>query len=790
MKEGNALATEVALTSRVEHLMLERTGEKLIYPPTEKVGVIVVDNFPMLGKLTALRFIEWVQQNPGGVVALPTGKTPEYFIKWVQHFLRNWDDPTVAADLEEHGVDPSIRPDMRSLHFVQIDEFFPIDPTHHNSFHYYVRRFYIDGFGLDPGKAMLIDCTRIWGLDCKRLEEIFPEYSVDLSLRHRRPKTNLERLQKEAIERVDQWCEEYEAKIRSLGGIGFFLGGIGPDGHIAFNIAGSSHFSTTRLTMTNYETQAAAAVDLGGIEVAKKRAVITIGLATITYNPDCVAIIFAAGDAKAKVVKDAVESEPTITVPATALHKLPNARFYLTTGAAKLLTERRKNKLRQMGKLPKQVCEQLVVDLALKKRKRITRLTVEDLKADEFASFILVDRGEDEVRELLGQIESNLRRKIESGMEVARNTTFLHTAPHHDDVELGYLAFIVRHIREASNKHYFVYMTSGFTSVTNSHMLKLMEKLKRFLDSGYFEGLHAEGYFRPDNLLGRNRDVWQFLDGVAANDEFMKDEGEARRMLRILIEVFEEENLNSLRDRVDELIHYFRTQYPGRKDLPHIQRIKGMVREWESECMWGYFGFDCNFVRHLRLGFYTGDIFSEEPVVERDVIPVLELLREVKPDVVTVALDPEGAGPDTHYKVMQILAEALKLYEQECGRSDIQVLGYRNVWTRFHPAEANIFVPVSLNMFAILQNSFKNAFASQWEAAFPSYEHEGPFSELAQLVQVEQYRTIKTCLGREFFYLHPSPLIRATRGLVFLRRMSLEEFCQYAGEMRKAISGA
>ncbi len=150
----------------------------------------------------------------------------------------------------------------------------------------------------------------------------------------------------------------------------------------------------------------------------------------------------------------------------------------------------------------------------------------------------------------------------------------------------------------------------------------------------------------------------------------------------------------------------------------------------------------------------------------------------------------EGAGPDTHYKVMQILAEALKLYEQECGRSDIQVLGYRNVWTRFHPAEANIFVPVSLNMFAILQNSFKNAFASQWEAAFPSYEHEGPFSELAQLVQVEQYRTIKTCLGREFFYLHPSPLIRATRGLVFLRRMSLEEFYQYASEMRKAISGA
>ena len=53
-------------------------------------------------------------------------------------------------------------------------------------------------------------------------------------------------------------------KIRDLGGIGFFLGGIGPDGHIAFNTRGSDHYTTTRLTSTNFETQAQAAGDLGG----------------------------------------------------------------------------------------------------------------------------------------------------------------------------------------------------------------------------------------------------------------------------------------------------------------------------------------------------------------------------------------------------------------------------------------------------------------------------------------------------------------------------------------------
>ena len=71
---------------------------------------------------------------------------------------------------------------------------------------------------------------------------------------------------------MDEFCTEYEAKIREMGGIGFFLGGIGPDGHIAFNVQGSDLYSTTRLCEPNYETRAAAATDLGGIEVARDRA--------------------------------------------------------------------------------------------------------------------------------------------------------------------------------------------------------------------------------------------------------------------------------------------------------------------------------------------------------------------------------------------------------------------------------------------------------------------------------------------------------------------------------------
>jgi glucosamine-6-phosphate deaminase len=256
--------------------------------------------------------------------------------------------------------------------------------------------------------------------------------------------------------------------------------------------------------------------------------------------------------------------------------------------------------------------------------------------------------------------------------------------------------------------------------------------------------------------------------------------------LRDLITVFGETDLVAIRRRVAELESHFRAEYTGEKEPPGIQRLKGAVREWEVESLWGYFGWNCANVTHLRLGFYTGDIFTPEPTMERDVPPILELLRRTNPDVVTLALDPEGSGPDTHYKVLQALTEALEQYSEETARADIRVIGYRNVWGRFHAAEAGIIVPVSMNMFGIMDAAFDNAFRSQRNASFPSHEHDGPFNELAQKIQVEQYQTIKTCLGRDWFYEHTSALIRATRGLVYLRDMTIEQLARHSRELRRA----
>ena len=772
--------------SKVEEKALKISGERLRYTPTEKTGVIVVENFPMLGKLTALRFLEWAQQNGGGVVSLPTGKTPEHFIKWVTHYVRNWTDSSTRIELEMNGVDPAVKPDIASLHFVQIDEFYPINPEQENSFYYYVNKFYMQGFGFDKRKAMFIDCREIGLPKGKTLTDVWPDHRVDLTLRFRQAKTTTERLQQTVLENIDQWCADYEDKIRDLGGIGFFLGGIGPDGHIGFNIRGSDLNSTTRLTPTNYETQAAAATDLGGIETSRNRHVITIGLSTITYNPECTAIVMAAGEAKSHVVAEAIQEEKHVRYPATVLQTLKNARFYLTRGAAKLLTERQYERFLKKETISDQEMEEVVINLALEKKKKLTELTESDFKSSRFAAEVLKKRKETS-EEITQGIEKRLIERIETGSRTELNKSFLHTEPHHDDIMLGCLAYVVRRARDASNKHTFLTLTSGFNSVTNKHMRDELENVKYYLSRGLFDKLFEEDYFTPDGLKRKNRDVWQYLDGVAENNPSTRREGEARRLLRNLVLVYETKEKEGLLRRIEELLGYFATQYPGKKDLPDIQRVKGMMREWEAECLWGYFGFHSQDIMHARLGFYKGDIFTEEPKVDRDVVPVLEILRKVKPDIIGVALDPEASGPDTHYKVLQVMAEALKLYEKETGRSNIRVIGYRNIWYRFHPSESNVYVPVSLNMFAVMNNSFMNAFASQRGASFPSYELDGPFSELAQKIQVNQYQMLKTCLGREYFNEHQSPLIRATRGFVFVRSMTLPEFYETCMTLRKSV---
>src|SRR6056297_2637403 len=117
--------------SKVEQIFHEQSGA---YPCSTATPYIVVDNFPRLGLFTALRFLEWVSENPEGVISLPTGKTPEYFIKYTRYLLDNWNTGKAGDILGRYGLAGMSRPDTRGLQFVQVDEFYPINPVQHNSF--------------------------------------------------------------------------------------------------------------------------------------------------------------------------------------------------------------------------------------------------------------------------------------------------------------------------------------------------------------------------------------------------------------------------------------------------------------------------------------------------------------------------------------------------------------------------------------------------------------------------------------------------------------------------------
>lgn len=748
-----------------------------IQQPTTRIPYIVVDSFPTLGMLTALRFLEWASLNPEGVISLPTGKTPEYFISWTEYFLQNWNDPEVKTLREKHGLTLSRKPDLHGLHFVQIDEFYPISPGQHNSFYYYVSRFYIEKFNLDRKRALLINADEIPLVSGMHYSQVFPGNIIDNTLRYRECTTRADQIQRDSIFMIDDWCTRYENKIRALGGIGFFLGGMGPDGHIAFNIRGSDHHSTTRLTATNFETQAVAAGDLGGIEISRHRMVITIGLETITFNPDATAVIFAAGESKAGIIKASLESEPTNVYPATVLHKLPGSRFYLTQGAASRLSDSI-TMYYARGTWNQEKTERAVIDLCKKMDKYGHHLLMEDLKNDPACSQI-PDLG----LQTVPSVGAAITKKLLKGVEQELHQTFLHTGPHHDDIMLGLLPHIAHQLRSATNKLHFAILTSGFTAITNSFIRDVLGDTLMFLDKGLIQMIQYPDFFNKGYRFKWDKDVYHFLDNVASMDPFERRRGLAHRITRAIVQICQVKDVHELSRQIQSIISLLRSSYDGEKNPPEIQMLKGMIREFEEELVWAHFGVQVKNIHHLRLGFYTGDIFTQQPDKERDVKPLLDLILTVQPTVISVALDPEGSGPDTHYKVLQTLAGALREWNDLTDLRHLRIWGYRNVWYRFHPAEASVIVPVSLNSLAMTKEAFRDCYVSQVNASFPSYEYDGPFSELAQKIWVEQLKEIQLLLGKNFFYENAHPRIRAAHGLVYFREMNLAEFLKQAREL-------
>ncbi len=766
--------------SKVEQAFFEETG---VEKTTARIPYITVESFPKLGLLSALSFIEWVNKNPNGVVSLPTGKTAQYFLHSTHLILDSWNSEKTKNLLKKFGLEGIEKPDFSKLHLVQMGEFYPINPEQHNSLYNYMYKYYIEGFGFDREKALLINSNEVELPENKSYQEIFPDYKIDLTLRYREAKTPTEKLQQEAILKIDNWCTEYERKIRAKGGIGFYLGGIGPDGHIAFNVKGSDHFSATRLTQTNFETQAVTAADLGGIEVSRNRLVITIGLGTISYNPECKAIIYAAGEAIADTIKSSLEEEPTVNWPATSLQKLKNSRFYLTEGATVKL-EDSVEAFYANGPWTHKKTERAVIELCKKVNKFGPKLTLEDLKADKYCNRI-PDLNENTVQSV---IESVLA-KLQKGMQKEKNQVYYHTGPHHDDIMLGIMPITNRQSRDASNEMHFAVATSGFNAVTNHFLYDLLVDTKNLIDQGKIEMIDYPNFFDDGYKYKWDKDVYHYLDNIAAKNEDEKRRGVCHRAIRALVTIWDIKDKNQLYSVIDEILISLKETYDGGKNPEGIQKLKGMIRELEEELVWAHYGVMVKNVHHLHLGFYQSSGISSQPDMERDVLPILEEFRKHKPTVISLAMDPQGSGPDTHYKVLQAIARAVEEWNKEEDLSNLRIIGYRNVWFKYNPWDVEIIVPVSLNALATLGSSFAECYVTQVNASFPSYQLDGKFSDLTQRTWFEQHKQIQLLLGKNFFYENELPVLRATHGAVYLHELNVERFLEEAFALEKSAEG-
>ncbi|MDR2859163.1 MAG: glucosamine-6-phosphate deaminase [Mediterranea sp.] len=116
-------------------------------------------------------------------------------------------------------------------------------------------------------------------------------------------------------------CARYEAKIKSYGGIDLFLGGIGPDGHIAFNEPGSSLSSRTRVKTLTTDTIIANSRFFDNDVSQVPKVALTVGVGTVLDAKEV--LIIVNGHNKARALYQAVEGAITQmwTISALQLHE-------------------------------------------------------------------------------------------------------------------------------------------------------------------------------------------------------------------------------------------------------------------------------------------------------------------------------------------------------------------------------------------------------------------------------------------------------------------------------------
>jgi glucosamine-6-phosphate deaminase len=237
------------------------------------MDVVVVSDRDSLGRVAASLVIEGLGADPALVLGVATGSSPM---------------TTYRALIRARGEGT----DFSHLRCVALDEYVGIPESDPRSYHAFVRREIAEPLGVRPDNVVVPDGN-----------------AADPTMA----------------------CVAFEGAIRSLGGVGIQLLGIGRNGHVGFNEPGSPFGSRTRLSRLSPTTRADNARFFPRPEDVPTQC-LTQGLGTILEAAKIVLV--ASGSHKAAAVAAAVEGPVTESCPASILQLHPDATLIVDRDAA------------------------------------------------------------------------------------------------------------------------------------------------------------------------------------------------------------------------------------------------------------------------------------------------------------------------------------------------------------------------------------------------------------------------------------------------------------------------
>ena len=131
-------------------------------------------------------------------------------------------------------------------------------------------------------------------------------------------------------------CQDYEKAIEAAGGIDLFMGGVGPDGHLAFNEPGSSLASLTRIkTLTTDTIHANSRFFEGNLDLVPKQA-LTVGIGTVMAAKEV--LLVCNGHNKARALKHCIDGYISHKWTSSMLQMHPHAIVVCDEAACDELT--------------------------------------------------------------------------------------------------------------------------------------------------------------------------------------------------------------------------------------------------------------------------------------------------------------------------------------------------------------------------------------------------------------------------------------------------------------------